>query len=76
MLVLFFRSLSLFSHLNHLAAQGSDQLFSSESAVSITNEENITCRNTGLDGTAHDQSIFSKQLRTGKFRGELSMKDK
>ena len=44
--------------------------------VWITNKQNITWRNTGLDGIAHDQSIISKQLRTDKFRGELSMKDK
>ena len=66
----------MFLHLNHsLAAQGSDQLYSFESTVSITNEQNITCRKTRL-GTGHDQAIISKQLRTGKFRGGLPMKDK
>ena len=66
----------MFLHLNHsLAVQGSDQLYSFEHTVSITNEQNIICRKTRL-GTVHDQSITSKQLRTGKFRGGLSIKDK
>ena len=44
-----------------MAAQGSDL----EKVVPITQEQNIICRKTRLDGTTHEQTISRRQLFAG-----------
>ena len=67
----------MFSYFNHfLTAQGSDLPFSLESVVPITQEQNIICSKTRLNGTTHEQTSICRQLFAGHVVGSRPMERK
>ena len=72
-----------FSFLMNILGKRSDLPFSSKSVrkkekstVSFTQEQNIICSQTLLDGIAHEQTIICRQLFSGHVVGSRPMKRK
>ena len=80
---MFYHSITEFAFLMNILGKRSDLPFSRKNdrkkekgAVSFTDEQNIICSQTLLDGMAHEQTIICRQLFVGHVVGSRPMKRK
>ena len=80
---MFYHSITEFVFLMNILGKGSDLPFlqksnrkKEKSMVSFTQEQNIICSRTQMDGIVHEQTIICGQLFIGHMVGSRPMKKK